>query len=135
MYKYLSLTIFLSCLAYSCSSDDKSDRIQIVCDNVEGDGQSMVTVSNLKIEVDGNISIITATINNENSFDISGRPLFVFDINGVPSTFSFIEGFCCDQGDFCFQIGANDSCEFRNDYFDSNLNSDSILACFIYESN
>ncbi len=135
MYKYLSLIIFLSILTYSCSSDDKSDRVQMACDNVEGDGQSMVTVSNLNIEIDGDFSIITATINNENSFDISGRPLFVFDINGVPSTFSFSEAFCCDQGDFCFQIDANDSCEFRNDYFNVNLNADSILACFIYESN
>ncbi|WP_299245392.1 hypothetical protein [uncultured Aquimarina sp.] len=135
MYKYLGLIIFLSFLTYSCSSDDKSDRIQMVCDDAEGDGQSLVTVSNFTIEVDGNISIITATINNENNFDISGRPSFVFDINGVPSIFSFSEAFCCDQGDFCFQIGANDSCEFRSDYFDTHLNSDSILACFIYESN
>lgn len=135
MYKYLSLIIFLSFLTYSCSSDDKSDRIQMTCDNVEGDGQSMVTVSNLNIEIDGDSGIITATINNENSFDISGRPLFVFDVNGVPTIFSFTEGFCCDQGDFCFQIGANDSCEFRDDFSNSDLNPDSILACFIYESN
>lgn len=95
----------------------------------------MVTVSNVNIEVDGNISIITATINNENSFDISGRPLFIFDVNGVPSTFRFSEGFCCDQGGFCTQISANESCEFRNVYIDVDLNSDSILACFKYESN
>ena len=135
MYKYLSLIIFSSFLTYSCSSDDQLNRVQMACDNVEGDGQSMVTVSNVNIKIDGDFSIVTATINNENSFDISGRPLFVFDVNGVPTTFGFSEGFCCDQGDFCFEIGANESCEFRNDYFDVNLNSDSILACFIYESN
>ena len=134
MYKYLSLVIFLSFLTYSCSSDDKSDLVQMVCDNVEGDGQSMVTVSNVRIELDGNFTIISATIINENNFDISGRPLFTFNVDGVPSTFSFSESFCCDQGDFCFEIGANDFCQFRNDYFDTNLNSDSILACFIYES-
>ncbi|MEL6809809.1 MAG: hypothetical protein AAFP76_00550 [Bacteroidota bacterium] len=135
MYTYLRFIFVLSLFTYSCSSDDKSDLVQMACDAVEGDGQSRVTVSNVNIQMEGNFAIITATINNENSFDISGRPLFIFDVNGVPSTFRFSEAFCCDQGDFCFQISANDSCEFRNDYFDVNLNSDSVLACFIYESN
>lgn len=135
MYKYLSLIILFSILIYSCSSDDKSDLVQMACDNVEGEGQSRVTVSNVNIEIEGDYAIINATINNENSFDVSGRPLFIFEVNGVPSTFSFGEAFCCDQGYFCFEIGANETCEFRNDYFDVNLNSNSTLACFIYEFN
>ena len=133
MNKYLSLIIFLSFLTYSCSSDDESDFVQMACENFEGTGQSMVSVSNVNIEIDGDFAIITATITNENDFGVSGKPLFIFDVDGVASTFRFSDGFCCDQGDYCFEIGANESCEFRNDYFDTILNADSVLACFEYE--